>query len=86
MRLRTGPHKRVEVDAAFKAVLVSHLDEYQATVGEATWRAVLTFAEQMKKANTRVAFFSSTPQGGGVALMRHALMRFFHVLGVKVSW
>ncbi|KAI9883182.1 MAG: hypothetical protein M1823_005057 [Watsoniomyces obsoletus] len=86
VRLCIGPYKRVEVDAGFKAVLVSHLDEYQATVGEATWRAVMTFAEKMKNDNIRVAFFSSTPQGGGVALMRHALMRFFHVLGVKVTW
>lgn len=84
--MQIGYHNLVEVDAAFKAVIVSQLDEYRSTVGEGTWRSVMHYAEQLKKANTRIAFFSSTPQGGGVALMRHALVRFFHLLGVKVSW
>jgi len=35
---------------------------------------------------TKIAFFSATPQGGGVALMRHALVRFWDQLGVKLNW
>ncbi|KAG0134983.1 trehalose synthase [Tuber indicum] len=34
----------------------------------------------------KIAFFSATPQGGGVALMRHALVRFCSELGVDLSW
>ncbi|KAI5184895.1 alpha,alpha-trehalose phosphorylase (configuration-retaining) [Nematocida homosporus] len=37
-------------------------------------------------ANERISFFSSTAQGGGVALMRHALLRVFSMLGVNASW
>ena len=33
-----------------------------------------------------MAFFSATPQGGGVALMRHALIRFFRLVGVDCTW
>jgi hypothetical protein len=86
LQLQIGHHRVVQVDAAFRAVLVNSLDEYRTTVGPGTWRAVMKYAEELKQFGTSVAFFSSTPQGGGVALMRHALMRFFHVLGLKVSW
>jgi hypothetical protein len=34
----------------------------------------------------KIAFFSSTPHGGGVALMRHALVRFSHSLGTDIKW
>jgi glycosyltransferase involved in cell wall biosynthesis len=34
----------------------------------------------------RVVFVNSTPQGGGVALMRHALMRLYRLLGVHATW
>jgi len=34
----------------------------------------------------KIGFFSSTPQGGGVALMRHALIRFLTLLDVDVAW
>lgn len=47
---------------------------------------MLTYAKQLCQNGTRVAFFSSTPQGGGVALMRHALVRFSRLLGVNLTW
>lgn len=34
----------------------------------------------------RVAFFNSTPQGGGVAIMRQALIPLLRSLGVDVHW
>jgi glycosyltransferase involved in cell wall biosynthesis len=34
----------------------------------------------------KIAFFNATPQGGGVALMRHAGIRLFRLLGVKCRW
>ncbi|KRH95253.1 Glycosyltransferase [Pseudoloma neurophilia] len=36
--------------------------------------------------NTRISFISSTPQGGGVALMRHAHIRMYRMLGMRVNW
>jgi hypothetical protein len=47
---------------------------------------MMTYAEKLRCNKTRVAFFSSTPQGGGVALMRHALIRFARRIGVDMSW
>ena len=86
LRIDVGPFNLVEVDAGFRATLTSNLVDYQKTVGIRTWNAVLKYAIQFRSSGASIAFFSSTPQGGGVALMRHALMRFFHLLGIKATW
>jgi alpha,alpha-trehalose phosphorylase (configuration-retaining) len=46
----------------------------------------MQYANELKQRKVKIAFFSSTPQGGGVALMRHALVRFFRLLGVDGKW
>ncbi|RYP08384.1 hypothetical protein DL764_001953 [Monosporascus ibericus] len=51
----------------------------------ATWDALMHYAGQLKQKGTKIAFFSATPQGGGVALMRHALVRFCRLIGVDLS-
>lgn len=83
--LQVGFRGLVDVDAGSTAVLTS-LSDYEKTVDECTWRAVMKYAADMKERNVKVAFFSSTPQGGGVALMRHALVRFSHALGTNIKW
>lgn len=75
----------MEVDCGFHAVLAT-LPDYELTVGSRTWNSVLRYAEDLKKRKVKVAFFSATPQGGGVALMRHALVRFAEALGVDFKW
>lgn len=59
---------------------------YKESVGERTWEATQYYAHRLKQRDIKIAFFNATPQGGGVALMRHALIRFLNLLGVKVSW
>lgn len=44
------------------------------------------YAKKLRENKIKVAFFSSTPQGGGVALMRHALVRFARLIGVDLTW
>ncbi|KAK2666580.1 hypothetical protein RAB80_017697 [Fusarium oxysporum f. sp. vasinfectum] len=83
--LEIGSRGVVEIDAAFHVKLTRPLD-YQTTVGPATWSAVNKFANDLKKRRVKIAFFSATPQGGGVALMRHALVRLAKVLGVDLEW
>ncbi|KAL1954844.1 hypothetical protein VTO42DRAFT_532 [Malbranchea cinnamomea] len=83
--LQVGFRGNVEVDAGFHAML-ARLSDYEKTVGSRTWKAAMTYAEDMKKRRIKVAFFSATPQGGGVALMRHALVRFSEVLGTDIRW
>ncbi|KAF2446237.1 glycosyltransferase family 4 protein [Karstenula rhodostoma CBS 690.94] len=86
-RLLVGTHhNEVEVDSHGRAQITVK-DDYKKTVNEeTTWKATLKYAESLKKNKVKIAFFNSTPQGGGVALMRHALIRFLRTLEVDCSW
>ena len=46
----------------------------------------MKYVGDIKDRKLKIVYFSATPQGGGVALMRHALLRFLHLLGVDVQW
>ena len=83
--LQVGFLGLVEVDTAYH-VRIADLSDFQKTVSDRTWTAVQRYATELKERNVKVAFFSSTPQGGGVALMRHALLRFSHCLGTDIKW
>lgn len=83
--LQVGFRGDVDVDCGSHAVIAS-LADYHETVKSPTWNAVLKFAERAKQQNLKIAFFSATPQGGGVALMRHALVRFLRLLDVDITW
>jgi len=76
----------VQVDSNGRAQL-TNVASYQDTVNaDTTWAATMKYAESLKRNNTKIAFFNSTPQGGGVALMRHALIRFLRVIDVDCTW
>lgn len=83
--LEVGFRGNVEVDAAFHARLAT-VEDYQHTVSPETWDGVTKYAADLKKRKVKIAFFSSTPQGGGVALMRHSLVRFANSIGVDIKW
>lgn len=72
-------------DAGFRARLTT-LEDYKSTCGSGTWESTMQIATQLKNKKVKIAFFSSTPQGGGVALMRHALVRFSRLAGVDLTW
>ena len=46
----------------------------------------MKYAKELRGRKTKIAFFNSTPQGGGVALMRHALVRFLRLLNIDCKW
>ena len=73
--LQVGFRGLVAVNAGFQAQLLT-ADDYQKSCGATTWDATMKYATALQEKKTKIAFFSSTPQGGGVALMRHALVRF----------
>jgi hypothetical protein len=81
-----GFRNKVEVDIGGTIQLVHNVEEYHRTVNDETWKTVLHYASIMKKKRVKVAYFSATPQGGGVALMRHALIRFFNLAGIHAQW
>lgn len=83
--LQVGIQGLVEVDSSFNISLAG-VEDYQRTVGQTTWAAVNHYASDLKNRKVRIAFFSATPQGGGVALMRHALVRCSRALRTDVKW
>ncbi|CCM06026.1 uncharacterized protein FIBRA_08271 [Fibroporia radiculosa] len=85
-RLSIGARNQVAVDAGGKIHLLDDLEEYRKTVHRGTWNAVIKLADELREKKIKIGFFSSTPQGGGVALMRHALIRFFNALDVDAAW
>ncbi|KZV71772.1 glycosyltransferase family 4 protein [Peniophora sp. CONT] len=85
-RLDIGPRNQVAVDAGGKIHLIDDLEEYRKSCRPGTWNAVIALANELRENNVKIGFFSSTPQGGGVALMRHALIRFLAALDVDVAW
>ncbi|KAG0638089.1 hypothetical protein HOY80DRAFT_1016567 [Tuber brumale] len=96
--LTIGFRNKVMPDAEGAIRLVQDLHEYKNTVHQSTWNTALAYAYELRGYNngrnnsdphsapTKIAFFSATPQGGGVARMRHALVRFCSQLGVDMSW
>jgi alpha,alpha-trehalose phosphorylase (configuration-retaining) len=84
-RIQVGYKSWVEVDCGGHAQ-ITRLEQYPATVGHRTWEATMKYAKSLKSDGVKIAFFNSTPQGGGVALMRHALIRFLRLVGVDARW
>lgn len=77
-KIKLGPDNKVEV------VDLVTLDDYKKITSKADIELLLKLADKFK--NKKLVFFSATPRGGGVALMRHALIRLFRLIGVEASW
>jgi len=60
------------------------LVDYKQTVSNETWEQLQKLKEVLK--NKQILFFSATPQGGGVSIMRHALVRLSRLLGTQINW
>lgn len=80
LSIKVGRNREVEVPHFLK------LEDYRETASEEEFNYLLEVAREFKKKDLKMVFFSSTKSGGGVALMRHALIRLYKLLGVKVSW
>lgn len=84
--LSIGFRNKVEVDTGGAIQLVYSIEDYRPTVSPETWKTVMHYTSILKHNRVKIAFFSATPQGGGVALMRHALIRFLKLLGINAEW
>jgi len=72
-----------------RKVRVSHLtdlDSYRKFSTQKEFAEILEYAKEFKNRKLKMVFINATAAGGGVALMRHALIRFYELLGVDVSW
>ncbi|CAG8544527.1 1373_t:CDS:2 [Cetraspora pellucida] len=84
-RISVGYRHEVEVDLNGMIKLVD-LAHYENTVCPETWNILLKIVDQLKTKKVKASFFNATPQGGGVALMRHALIRLCRLLKLDIHW
>lgn len=67
-----------------RASTLVNLADYEAISPPEEFQFLLN--ESNRFGDRSIAFVSATPQGGGVALMRHALMRLYALLDIKADW
>ena len=60
------------------------LSDYQRTASPEDFALLTRLAQDFQ--GKRLVFINATPQGGGVALMRHALIRLLRLLNVDAHW
>ncbi|KAJ3109405.1 hypothetical protein HDU97_006650 [Phlyctochytrium planicorne] len=81
-----GPRHEVEVDLK-GMIRLNDADDYIETLKDARiWKVLMDLVNLSNEKSLCLCFFSSTSQGGGVALMRHALLRLLRLLEVDVHW
>lgn len=68
-RLSIGYRNQVEVDANGVTHILDGVEEYRNTCREGTWNSLNKYADDLRERGVKIGFFSSTPQGGGVALV-----------------
>lgn len=86
--------KQFEVDGSYESKLDSKnkvltpflcdLNSYKQVAGPKQFAELKKQADKFGDKN--ILFVNATPQGGGVALMRHSLMRIYRELGLSASW
>ncbi|GAA6023380.1 hypothetical protein JCM10207_002526 [Rhodosporidiobolus poonsookiae] len=85
VKIVLSPLRQVLVDANFRVQLYD-LPLLKSITSPALWDAFAGLGSALAQQKTTVAFFSATPRGGGVALMRHSLMRIWHATGLDAKW
>jgi len=84
-RLYVGFPNDVQPDCKGRIHLTT-TEDYKKSAREMTWKASEPYIKDLVDRKVRIVFFNATPQGGGVALMRHALLRYLRPRGVQVEW
>jgi glycosyltransferase involved in cell wall biosynthesis len=65
---------------------LNSLEDIAKTVDLGHFELLKGLACRFNELKGEIVFFSATPRGGGVAIMRHSLMRIFKLLGVRAHW
>src|SRR5712671_3145522 len=71
---------KLTADFEVETAVLNMLADYQLITAKEDFSLLVTLAQRF--AGKKLVFFNSTAQGGGVALMRHALIRLFNLLQV----
>jgi hypothetical protein len=75
---------RLTADNQVETTEIATLSEYRSITSDEDFSLLFELAHWLE--GKKLVFFNSTVQGGGVALMRHALIRLFRLLSVDAHW
>ncbi|GAA6063116.1 hypothetical protein JCM10212_002638 [Sporobolomyces blumeae] len=85
VKIQFDKERQVLVDANHRVQLYS-LATLKSITSPSLWSAFVDTGESLVERKVKVGFFSATPRGGGVALMRHSLVRLWDQVGLDVKW
>jgi glycosyltransferase involved in cell wall biosynthesis len=74
----------ISTDHEVEVAALVTLEDYRKLTPPSDFALLTRLVEAFQ--GKKLAFFSATPQGGGVALMRHALIRLLRLLEVDAHW
>ena len=77
-------HVHVDSTNEVEIAELTSLKEYESTCSPLDFNILKKLAKEFQ--GKKIVFINATPQGGGVALMRHALIRLYKLLGVDAHW
>ncbi len=69
-----------------KERFLSDLSSYKKIAKPKDWEKIIKIAKEIKEKNIKILFINSTAAGGGVSLMRHALIRLSSLLKIDLKW
>ncbi len=78
VKIKLGKYNEVPV------MELASIEDYRAMAPIPDMDRLAELAERFK--NRRIVFISATPRGGGVAIMRHTLIRILRLFGVDAHW
>ena len=80
------PQSTISRHRVVEPQFLTNLAAYKKISDRNDWQNILVAAAECRQHRLKIVFINSTAAGGGVALMRHALIRFYSLLGVDVRW
>ena len=78
--IQFNPQRQVYVDR------LARIEDVKKNTSKENWKLLLKLTKLYQEKDGKILFFSSTPRGGGVALMRHALIRLYRQLNIDARW
>ncbi|MFH0891777.1 MAG: glycosyltransferase [Candidatus Falkowbacteria bacterium] len=89
-RRQFSPEHRAKIaitaNREVKTTPLTGLNVYKKFASKRDFNILLDLADRCRKQKLRIVFVNATAAGGGVAIMRHALIRFYRLLGVDAHW
>ncbi len=65
---------------------LSDLSSYKKIAKSKDWEKIIRTTKEIREKNIKILFINSTAAGGGVSLMRHALIRLSSLLKIDLKW